>query len=113
MSISEELEEYFSASIDEWCGRETCPKGCSSGAELIRKVTKLERRDWAVRVLDAKFGTSWHMSTRDITHTVWGMGYEPGDQVPKRIASGLTIAAARIAAAEALVAEDPTLGEGL
>lgn len=64
---------------------------------------------WAVRVLDALAGRSDGRSWRT-THN----GQSCECMFPGHVArSGPTPDAARIAAAEALVEEDPSLGEGL
>jgi hypothetical protein len=90
-------------------------------AELVR-VANLWRQHgralWAVRVLDRwaeKTGeTASHDTCRKPIGTWWctvWQGYEGDDDAQHYKADSAD--AARIAAAEALVAEDPTLGEGL
>jgi hypothetical protein len=79
------------------------------------REAKLEadaRALWAVRVLDAwqvRYPDNHAFATYIAAHGDWRCGshsyYQSGN--------GKTPDAARIAAAEALVAEDPTLGEGL
>jgi hypothetical protein len=81
--------------------------------EVMGKLEADARALWAVRVLDrwAERNAERALSPEQadpVTSDVWAV-FESGEI----IATGATPDAARIAAAEALVAEDPTLGEGL
>ncbi len=93
------------------CLRHDKPVGPAEVEALCARLETENRRSWAIDVLDYKFGTSWYMSTRDITHTVWGMGFDDDDRAPRRIGSGVTIDGARINAAENLVVKEPVLRE--
>jgi hypothetical protein len=84
---------------------------------LYQAVTKLEadaRALWAVRVLDA---AAYHLArlcyTRFSAGYGWRTEYEHNHVPVAGHDFSATPDAARIAAAEALVAEDPALGEGL
>jgi hypothetical protein len=40
-SLTERIEAVF-ARDDEWCGSEDCPRGCATGAKLLKEVRELE-----------------------------------------------------------------------
>ncbi len=93
---------------------------CRTPEEGERAATRLEadaRALWAVRVLDrwAKGSKALEWRVTDCSEQVCCTLQRTvnGGQVADTDYYGPTPDAARIAAAEALVAEDPTLGEGL
>jgi hypothetical protein len=116
---SKEAIERVSMHVPTTCGG---PTPCYSCAENVRALTVLEadaRALRAVRVLDAKLArfpecTSWEVGAIGgeffVTFTDAQRDSLDG---PWDDASGRGPDAARIAAAEALVKEDPSLGDGL
>ena len=111
-SLADRLESELSCRDDQWCGSETCPRGCASAAKLIVEVAEVGRRDWAVRVLDA-----W-ASPGETPGLRYGVEFDEDEQriecllvgtrpVKNRAFYGPTPDSARLAAAEAVWPELP------
>lgn len=83
--------------------------------QLVAERNELAKALWAVRVLDrwSKYDGPQRGQWYVCQLGVCALHKQPQDIHPPRFFEGPTPDAARIAAAEALVAEDPTLGEGL
>jgi hypothetical protein len=99
-----------------------CGMGCPFDSETIRKLEADARALWAVRVLDRQLGKLPSGSSYELNIELdgcWIMFRDlHGDSLDGPWDKALKVDhphpdAARIAAADELVAEDPSLGEGL